>query len=189
MGRRKSFEPGEVLDRAMQAFWQRGYAATSIDDLVAATGINRASLYGTFGDKAALFHACLERYAQTVAAPSLASLSRREPAAVPRFLMALAAYAASDPRRQGCLMVNTAVETGTHDQDVLAAVHNHVSNLEDAFSAVLGEEAATSRGQARLALCLSVGLLVLGKVGIERGILEDAVRAGFGQRAGLGTGS
>jgi TetR/AcrR family transcriptional repressor of nem operon len=47
----KQFDRNQVLDRAMAAFWTRRYEATSIDDLVEATGIGRGSLYGTFGDK------------------------------------------------------------------------------------------------------------------------------------------
>src|ERR1700738_3778032 len=61
----KQFDRDEVLDRAMAAFWTRGYEATSIDDLVEATGINRGSLYGTFGDKRRLFLSALHRYWDT----------------------------------------------------------------------------------------------------------------------------
>jgi TetR/AcrR family transcriptional repressor of nem operon len=180
MGRHKSFVPAEILDRAMQAFWRRGYAATSVDDLVAATGINRASLYGTFGDKAALFRACLDRYAEEIVTPWLAAVAKGEPDAVPRFLKALAAYSASDPKRQGCLMVNAAVETRPDDPEALAAIRNHFQRLESIFTAALDRGSPTARGEARLALCLAVGLLALGKIGVERGVLEDAVRAGFG---------
>src|ERR1700730_11789741 len=58
----KQFDRDEVLDRAIVAFWTRGYEATSIDDLVEATGINRGSIYGTFGDKRRLFLMALDRY-------------------------------------------------------------------------------------------------------------------------------
>jgi TetR/AcrR family transcriptional regulator, transcriptional repressor for nem operon len=180
MGRRKEFDPTEFLDRAMREFWHRGYEATSIDDLVMATGVNRASLYGTFGDKAALFRACLDRYAEQIVTPWLTAMAEGDSSAVPRFLRTLAAYAASDPKRQGCLMVNTAVETVTHDAEVLAAIRNHFARLEGAFAKALTDETAErTRSQARLALCVAVGLLVLGKAGIERGTLEDAAAAGF----------
>ncbi|MBK6426479.1 MAG: helix-turn-helix transcriptional regulator [Blastocatellia bacterium] len=61
MGRPKSFELDDVLDRAIEAFWCKGYEATSIQDLVDEMGINRGSLYATFGDKHALFLAAIER--------------------------------------------------------------------------------------------------------------------------------
>ena len=67
MARQKEFDREEALDRAMAAFWSKGYAATSIEDLVAHMGIQRGSLYGTFGDKRRLFLAALDRYQRVVA--------------------------------------------------------------------------------------------------------------------------
>ena len=60
-GRPRSFDEDAVLDRARAAFWNLGYAATTLDELAAATGLNRPSLYGAFGDKHALYVAALER--------------------------------------------------------------------------------------------------------------------------------
>lgn len=62
MARPREFDENEVLDKALQAFWARGYDATSVEDLVAATGLARASLYGAFGDKEQLFHRVVKRY-------------------------------------------------------------------------------------------------------------------------------
>jgi TetR/AcrR family transcriptional repressor of nem operon len=75
----KQFDRDEVLDRAMAAFWTRGYEATSIDDLVEATGIGRGSLYSTFGDKRQLFLAALDRYWNTVGMEMFAELSDPDP--------------------------------------------------------------------------------------------------------------
>src|SRR5436309_16099350 len=61
-GRPRSYDPDRALAQATAAFWDAGYAATSLDDLSAATGMNRPSLYGAFGDKKALYYATLERY-------------------------------------------------------------------------------------------------------------------------------
>src|SRR3954451_8054213 len=60
-GRPRSFDADAVLDKARAVFWNLGYAATSLDDLAAATGLNRPSLYGAFGDKHALYMAALQR--------------------------------------------------------------------------------------------------------------------------------
>src|SRR5688572_6532546 len=60
-GRPRSFDPDDVLDKARAVFWNLGYAATSLDDLAAATGLNRPSLYAAFGDKHALYMAAMER--------------------------------------------------------------------------------------------------------------------------------
>ena len=71
----KQFDRNEALGRAMAAFWSRGCEATSIDDLVQATGIGRGSLYGTFGDKRQLFLAALDHYWKTVGMEMFAELS------------------------------------------------------------------------------------------------------------------
>ncbi|MFJ2609966.1 TetR/AcrR family transcriptional regulator [Streptomyces sp. NPDC087425] len=60
---KKQFDVGRALDAAMVQFWRAGYAETSLDDLSRATGLNRSSLYSSFGDKDALYLRCLDRYA------------------------------------------------------------------------------------------------------------------------------
>jgi TetR/AcrR family transcriptional repressor of nem operon len=75
----KQFDQDEVLDRAMMLFWSQGYEATSIEELVEATGINRGSLYATFIDKNGLFLAVIDRYLETVAKSLMASLSDPDP--------------------------------------------------------------------------------------------------------------
>ena len=68
MARHKEFDPDQALDKAMMAFWHHGYAATTMQRLVKATGVVRASLYATFGNKAEIFKLALERYGQHQAA-------------------------------------------------------------------------------------------------------------------------
>ena len=60
--RNKEFEPDEIADAAMQVFWQKGYAATSVQDLVDGTGLSRSSLYNTFENKHKLYQEALKRY-------------------------------------------------------------------------------------------------------------------------------
>src|SRR4029453_18026773 len=66
MARPRGFAADEGLGRATEVFWARGYEATSVQDLVDALGVNRASLYATFGDKAQLFSAVIHRYRENV---------------------------------------------------------------------------------------------------------------------------
>ena len=67
MARPREFDADAVVEKAMQAFWARGYRATSIDDVCALTGLSRSSLYAAYGGKRALLHRSLERYeAQTL---------------------------------------------------------------------------------------------------------------------------
>jgi len=75
----KQFDRNQVLDRAIWVFWQSGYQATSIQDLVDATGVNRGSLYATFGDKCGLFIAVLDYYAEQIARPTMNELDDPDP--------------------------------------------------------------------------------------------------------------
>src|SRR5579872_7287735 len=61
-GRPRAYDPDAALSRVMETFWKSGYAGTSLDDLAAATGMNRPSLYAAFGDKRALYVKALEHY-------------------------------------------------------------------------------------------------------------------------------
>src|SRR5437899_12857916 len=62
MARPKAFDPGEAMKEAMEAFWERGYHGTSVNDLLAEMKLNRGSMYDTFGDKKTLFLATLAEY-------------------------------------------------------------------------------------------------------------------------------
>ena len=62
MARHKEFDPGEAMKEAMEAFWERGYHGTSVNDLLAEMKLNRGSMYDTFGDKKSLFLATLAEY-------------------------------------------------------------------------------------------------------------------------------
>jgi TetR/AcrR family transcriptional regulator, transcriptional repressor for nem operon len=62
MARPREFDEDVVLDAAIQCFWNRGFEATSVKDLIDRTGITAASLYNAFGDKRALFRAALDHY-------------------------------------------------------------------------------------------------------------------------------
>jgi AcrR family transcriptional regulator len=64
MGRARAFDADEALDRAMTVFWTKGYEGASLSDLTEAMGINRPSLYATYGNKEALFRKALERYGE-----------------------------------------------------------------------------------------------------------------------------
>lgn len=67
-GRPRAYDPAVALRQAMQTFWQKGYAGTSVDDLCAATGLNKPSLYAGLGDKQRLYHLALQAYVQQVGA-------------------------------------------------------------------------------------------------------------------------
>src|SRR3954470_9130493 len=107
----KQFDQDEVLDRAMAVFWERGYEATSIQDVVEATGLNRGSLYATFSDKKQLFLAVLAHYADRVGNPLMAELADPNPRQAIERMFAAILRRTSDPTQpRGCLITNTALE-------------------------------------------------------------------------------
>ena len=93
----KQFDREEVLDCAMRVFWERGYEATSIQDLVEATGLSRGSLYATFSDKKLLFLAVLARYAACVGSPMMAELATPDPRQAIERMFAAILHRTSDP--------------------------------------------------------------------------------------------
>ena len=190
MGRLRSFDPDSVLDRAMHAFWARGFEATSIEDLVACTGINRASLYGAFGDKRDLFLKALQLYVQTGPIIELDPSTRKGGVRA-----ALRAYIdqvldlMSDGRNRGCFITNTVAEFGSQDADILAQTRIALAGVENAFDRLLrwGQQTgevpaqADARARARLLLAAIQGLQVISKVNPDaralRQIADQAIAA------------
>src|SRR5262249_22759309 len=111
MARPREFDPDEALARAMDAFWAKGYEGTSLADLVAATGLNKASLYAAFGDKRRLYLAAIERYEREGIDKTIARLrdaADPEAAIAAVFDSVIAAVARGD--RRGCLVCNASID-------------------------------------------------------------------------------
>ncbi|WP_426513365.1 TetR/AcrR family transcriptional regulator [Dactylosporangium sp. McL0621] len=122
MGRPRSFDRDEALERAMAVFWEHGYDATSIAMLTAAVGIGAPSLYAAFGDKRSLFLEALARYMHTYAAFTQRALTDKPDAraAVERLLRdAAAAYTRLD-RPRGCLLITAATNCSPQSADIAA---------------------------------------------------------------------
>jgi len=124
LSRPREFDPDAVLERAMRVFWRQGYHATSVEELVTATGVNRASLYATFGDKHALFVASIARYAET----NLAVLRRtlhdaaRAVDGIRAVVEIFATISSSQAGAMGCLLGTATLELLPHDGEVSALV-------------------------------------------------------------------
>src|SRR2546428_10205183 len=131
MPRPKAFDPDEALQKAMQVFWERGYEATSVEDLVQHMGLNRFSLYSTFGGKHQLFVAALERYRDTIVADLVGELEQSAAglAAIRQFFTRLVDFFASSQGWCGCLMTHTAVELSPHVSRVAGQGHDHMLRL------------------------------------------------------------
>ncbi len=185
MARRKEFEPAEILDRAMEVFWHRGYQATSMQDLVDHSRVNRQSLYDTFGDKHELFLATLDRYFDVSVREHLKILDEPGSAlgAIRRFFESLVKLTGTDAAKKGCMVVNSAVELAPHDEDARSRVAAAFSWIEETFRNTLvraqecGEldKRHDPRALARFFTCCMVGRNVLAKTGANRKSMQDAV--------------
>ena len=123
MGRPRSFSEGAALDAAMRVFWEKGYEGSSLDDLTAAMGINRSSLYATFGDKEALFRRVMDRYA---AGPlSFLSEALEQPSAravVEALLRGTVRFLADSTHPRGCLSLQGGLACGSGVEPVKQAM-------------------------------------------------------------------
>lgn len=173
MARTKEFDPDAALQSALELFWERGYAATSLADLVEHLGVARASLYATFGDKRALYEKALARYREQHSSPIVESLSQPGPALpAVRALVRRFADEASDEvrRRKGCFVVNAAVECSSHESAAARVVEANFESLETALTSALlraraqGELPADRepRALARMLVVLLQGTRVVG---------------------------
>ena len=186
MARPREFDRDAVLDRAMGAFWTKGYAATSVEDLLAQMGIQRGSLYATFGDKRSLFLHALERYQRVVSRELLATLDAPDSglAAIRQFFRLRIERALDRTRPPGCLVTNSAVELPGRDRDAAARVGASLAGLEAAFLRALRRARARGelprdrdlRALARFLTSSAQGISVMAKTFPERRVLEDVVR-------------
>src|SRR5580704_2578636 len=120
-GRPRQYDPEQALAKAAEAFWKQGYAATSLDDLVAATGMNRPSLYAAFGDKRDLYLKTLDRYQQQSRAigQQIIADNPRLRVFLRRFYdAALDIYLAGGDEARGCYSISTAPAQATTDAGV-----------------------------------------------------------------------
>lgn len=170
--RTKDFDPDDIADAAMQVFWQRGYAATSVQDLVDGTGLSRSSLYGTFENKQGLFQHALRRYeAVTTSNVELLSGPGRARDLVRQLLLRIVQDELSDAGRRGCLVANAALELAGHDEAVAEMVAGNFQRLQKALEKLIlrGQQegditdSKKPRALARFVLNTVQGLRVLGK--------------------------
>jgi TetR/AcrR family transcriptional regulator, copper-responsive repressor len=136
-GRPRTFEPEAALAKALEVFREGGFAATSLDDLGSAMGINRPSLYGAFGDKRQLFLKSYARYRQEAAvhfAPVFDPALSLRPMLEQAFARALELYLAGERGPLGCLTVMTASSEAMEDAEIRDLVQKGIRNVDKAFS-------------------------------------------------------
>ncbi len=131
----KQYNEDVLLERAMQAFWARGYEATSINNLVDATGVNRGSLYAAFSGKRQIFVRALEfydkKFREDFLGDLLATHSPKEAILAAFHSVVIAADDGND--RNGCLLINTALEMSPHDSEIEKLVSEKLKMVENFF--------------------------------------------------------
>lgn len=147
-GRPRQYDPEQALARAAESFWKGGYAGTSLDDLVAATGMNRPSLYAAFGDKRDLYVKTLERYQKRSRSKSLELLADSK--SLREFLTrfydgALDIYRAGNDEARGCYSISTAPAQATVDPAVRAFLHDSIAGTDAFLADVISQ--ARDRGE------------------------------------------
>ncbi len=137
-GRPRAYQPEVALAKALDLFRKDGFAATSLDDLSAATGMNRPSLYGAFGDKRELYIKSYQRYREDARARMIDIFRGEQP--VRRRLeriysIALDIYLSGESGPRGCFTVMTAASEAVADPDIRAMVLEGFVELDKAFAA------------------------------------------------------
>lgn len=142
-GRPREFDLEAALDAAVRLFWQRGFKATSLDELLAATGISRSSFYAAFGSKEALFQRCLARYCHRMAGDMGRALLEAESGR--GFIEQTLRQVIEEARQKepaGCLIMNSAAELGQRHPEFSADLRQAVQLFERVFQqAVLRAQA------------------------------------------------
>ena len=138
MPRQLSFNREDALRQAMILFWERGYEAASVQQLTSAMGINRFSMYNTFGDKRALFLAALDCYAENEAAALLRPLEVARPdlSSIHEFFQAYLEHTQSSHGSMGCMLVLSGAEC-PNEPDTTERVSAHRARTRFAFERAL----------------------------------------------------
>ena len=185
MVRTRTFDPSSALTSAVELFASKGYAETSMEDVVQATGVSRYGLYSAFGNKQELFEQALERFAEGMGKQSFLRLL--EPDASLDHIRKIFNERVGDmcclEEHKGCLFIHTAMGLAPQDDEVRGVLQKFMKRMSKAFS--IGLESAKERGEIRkdvdvrttgeLLMSTMFGLAVLGRSGFERATLDGIV--------------
>ena len=177
VGRPRAFDAQAALDAAVVHFWERGYADTSLDDLVIAMGIGRSSFYALFGSKHAVMMAALSLYNSRLQ-ERLAAAAATEPDPRTAVLRVLELVACTQKPIYGCLFVNLVSELAPRDADVREQCDIHQRAVGGIVIALLrraGFRLAAARKQSGALLSLAIGLITLRKSGASERHVRDVL--------------
>lgn len=182
MGRPRNFDEAGVTQAAMRVFWRKGYDATTIPDLLEATGLSRSSLYESFGDKAALFEVVTQAYLEQYGARQ--ALALREAATakegIKKFFALQIDASLSSENPLGCLLTNTATSLDSHDPRIAKLLTTSTQGLWAEFKALLARGQANGEiraerdidAMAHMLVSVAMGMNVMIRVNPKRETLE-----------------
>ncbi|MEU6810537.1 TetR/AcrR family transcriptional regulator [Streptomyces sp. NPDC046831] len=136
----KHFDPDVTLETVVRLFWRQGVASTGIQDVVTATGLNRSSLYATFGGKQELYFAALRRYLEQRSQPMFRRLAEDErglPAVSEFFAGLIEARCSGEYAQWGCMVSNAHAGVENSDPKVRGVLDQHHRELREAMYAAL----------------------------------------------------
>lgn len=184
MARPREFDPEDVLSRAQDVFWSRGYRSTSLDDVTEATGVNKPSLYAAFGGKRELFCAILDRYHAMLlryAELFLSAPSARE--GLTAWLRSFLPLSTGEIGERGCLSINAIVSDALDEPGVRARIAEYNRALEAKLLSACERGIAAgdlpaefdAPATVQLLLALRAGLLVYGRLSADPKKTEQAI--------------
>lgn len=177
MARIKEFDPDDALHRAMLVFWRNGYSNTTMEDLVQGSGVVRASLYATFGNKAELFQRAVEHYGQFRA--SRVAGARGPLDALRAWFDGAIHSTRKDQLPSGCLLINTAAEYGTLDRSLQKLVNTHLELVRAFFRECVraGAPGLDPEATANVLMGANVAIHLLGRANAPVRQLQDIADA------------
>jgi AcrR family transcriptional regulator len=189
MPRPRNFDEDTVVAAARDRFWDGGYAATSVDDLTAATGLGKGSLYGAFGDKHALFVRALDGYCLESMDRVEAQLRQPGVSAYDRLaghVRAMVAGVVADSERRGCMIAKSSAELGASDADVDRVVGQSLTRWHGYLVECIAEAQRDGTVRADVdpeALATTLLGLMRGFEALRKGGTEPAQIAAAGEQA------
>ncbi len=187
-GRPRAYDREIALTSAMDLFWDRGYAATSLDDLSRAMDMNRPSIYAAFGDKQALYRQALDHYRSRVRAAMKKVLDEQRPlreALQDFYEHAIEIYLSGDTSGRGCFIIGTALTESVANPELRASLAETFQGLDRLLSAriALGRQRgevvadANSEELGKIASAMLALLAIQARTGASRKLLRATMNA------------
>lgn len=179
-GRPREFDEDETLSKIMQLFWENGYEATGLSDIIKATGLGKASLYRAFGNKQSMYVTALKNYERLVVDGAVLVLCSKELAPLERidaFLSSPIVAVRDNKDRRGCFLCNAAADRASLDEETGTLVRRGYEKMRVAIAHSLGEAFPNLPPQsikirAEVALTIYSGLRIMSRTGIGPEVLE-----------------